>query len=77
MKDKANNAVTFDKATMDKLHKEIPTAKLITPSVLVDRLRVNGSVARRALKMLEDEGLIKCVSRHSSQLIYTRATAAE
>lgn len=76
MKDKANNAVTFDKPTLEKLMKEIPTAKLITPSVLVDRLRVNGSVARIALKMLEEKGLIRCVSRHSSQLIFTRATAA-
>jgi small subunit ribosomal protein S25e len=61
---------------MEKLTKEIPTAKLITPSVLVDRLRVNGSVARRALVYLEEVGLIKSVSKHSSQMIYTRATAA-
>ncbi|KAI3633143.1 hypothetical protein MIR68_008699 [Amoeboaphelidium protococcarum] len=75
-KDKANNAVTMDKNTMDKLMKDIPTAKLITPSVLVDRLRVNGSVARRALEYLEAQGLIKCVSKHHSLVIYTRATAA-
>ena len=75
MKDKANNAVTLDKLTMEKLTKEIPTAKLITPSVLVDRLRVNGSVARRALRYLADKGLIKPVCKHQAQLIYTRATA--
>ena len=55
--------------------KDIPTAKLITPSVLVDRLRVNGSVARKMLTWLEVKGLIKCVSRHGSQLIYTRSSA--
>jgi small subunit ribosomal protein S25e len=75
VKDKANNAVTVDKNIMDKLNKEIPTAKLITPSVLVDRLRVNGSVARRAILMLEQQGLIKMVAKHGSQWIYTRATA--
>lgn len=64
-----------DKVTMEKLLKEIPTAKLITPSVLVDRLKINGSVARRALKMLEEKQLIRAVSKHSSQLIFTRATA--
>ncbi len=55
--------------------KEIPTAKLITPSVLVDRLKVNGSVARKMIKYLEAKGLIKAVSHHRSQWIYTRATA--
>jgi small subunit ribosomal protein S25e len=76
VKDKANNSVTFEKSITDKLFKEIPTAKLITPSVLVDRLRINGSVARKAIRMLEEKNLIKAVSKHGSQLIYTRATAA-
>lgn len=75
VKDKANNSCTVDKLVMEKLMKEIPTAKLITPSVLVDRLRINGSVARKALRMLEEQGLIKPVVKHHSQLIFTRATA--
>ena len=40
------------------------------------RLRVNGSVARRGIKLLEEKGLIKKVSVHGSQVIYTRATKA-
>lgn len=74
MKDKANNAVVFDKTTYDKLFKEAPTYKLITPSVLVDRLRINGSLARVAIRELEAKGLIRLVSSHKSQLIYTRAS---
>ncbi|KAJ3222801.1 40S ribosomal protein S25 [Clydaea vesicula] len=74
VKDKANNAVVFDKATYDRMLKEVPTYKLVTPSVLVDRLRVNGSLARLAIKDLEAKGLIRLVSAHGSQLIYTRAT---
>ncbi|TPX54146.1 hypothetical protein PhCBS80983_g06030 [Powellomyces hirtus] len=77
VKDKANNAVVFDKTTYDKLFKEAPTYKLITPSVLVDRLRINGSLARVAIRELESRGLIRLVSSHNSQLIYTRATKAE
>ncbi|KAL7753349.1 40S ribosomal protein S25 [Sorochytrium milnesiophthora] len=77
VKDKANNAVVFDKPTYDKLFKEVPTYKLITASVLVDRLRINGSLARLALRELEKKGQIKLVSSHHSQAIYTRATAAE
>ena len=56
------------------MYKEIPTAKLITVSVLVDRLRINGSLARKALLELEEKGLIKLVSKHHAQILYTRAT---
>lgn len=72
-KDKANNAVIFEKATYDKMIKEVPTYKLISPSILVDRLRINGSLARLAIRDLVSKGLIKAVSTHKSQLIYTRA----
>lgn len=42
----------FDKATYDKLLKEVPSYKLITPSVVSERLKVRGSLARAALKEL-------------------------
>lgn len=57
--------------------KEVPTYKLVTPSVLVDRLRINGSLARAAIKDLEAKGLIRLISAHGSQLIYTRSTKVE
>ncbi|KAG0328610.1 40S ribosomal protein S25 [Podila horticola] len=77
VKDKANNAVILDKATYDKLMKEVPTYKLVSPSVLVDRLRINGSLARAAIRELVTMGLIVPVSTHGAQLIYTRATGVE
>ncbi|KAJ1855991.1 40S ribosomal protein S25 [Coemansia sp. RSA 1822] len=75
VQDKANNAVFFNAETLAKLEKEVPTYKLITPSVLVDRMRINGSLARRALRELETRGSIRLVSAHNAQLIYTRAPA--
>ncbi|KAJ6671391.1 40S RIBOSOMAL PROTEIN S25 [Salix viminalis] len=39
-KEKVNNMVLFDQATYDKLLSEAPKYKLITPSVLSDRMRV-------------------------------------
>jgi small subunit ribosomal protein S25e len=71
-----NNAVLLDKATYDKLFKEIPTAKLITPSVVSERLKVNGSVARRAIKELHQKGVIKQIAHSHRQQVYTRATAS-
>jgi small subunit ribosomal protein S25e len=77
VKDKANNQVVFDKQTYDRLFKEVPTFKLITTSILVDRLKINGSLARLAIKELSSQGLIKPVVLHGSILVYTRATHAE
>merc|ERR1712113_1040196 len=73
-RDKLNNLVLFDKVTYDKLYKEVPTYKLITPSIVSERLKVRGSLAKRALSEMEGKGLIKLVSPHRSQLIYTRVT---
>merc|ERR1712060_1013522 len=70
-RDKLNNLVLFDKGTYDKLYKEVPTYKLITPSIVSERLKVRGSLARRALQELESKNLIKLVVAHSSQMIYT------
>merc|ERR1712192_237614 len=70
--DKLNNLVLFDKGTYDKLYKEVPTYKLITPSIVSERLKVRGSLARRALIELMEKGLIKQVVAPSSQMIYTR-----
>merc|ERR1711988_35811 len=74
VKEKVVNAVFFDKALYDKCVAEVPKFKLITPSVISERMRVNGSLARRTIKDLMAKGLIRQVSAHSSQSIYTRAT---
>merc|ERR1711878_219642 len=76
-RDKLNNLVLFDKPTYDKLLKEVPTYKLITPSIVSERLKVRGSLARKALNELLQKGLIKQVVQHSAQTIYTRVTKDE
>merc|ERR1719223_352873 len=73
-RDKLNNLVLFDKGTYDKLYKEVPTYKLITPSIVSERLKVRGSLARRALLELAEKGLIRQVVAHRAQFIYTRVT---
>ena len=45
--------------------------RLITTAVLVDRLKINGSLARAALKDLEEKGVIKKVVSHSRGNIYS------
>lgn len=72
VKDKANHAVVLDKATQDKLQKDVQSYRLITVATLVDRLKINGSLARQSLKDLEDKGQIKKVVGHSKLSIYSK-----
>ena len=51
-KEKVNNAILFDKASFEKMLSEVPKFKMITISILSDRLRINCSLARRALGVL-------------------------
>merc|ERR1712193_217838 len=56
VREKLNNAVTFDQPTYDKMMKEAAMFKLVTPSVISERLKVNGSLARRAITELLNAG---------------------
>ena len=47
--------------------------KLITPSMVSERLKINMSLARRAIKELIKSNKIKTVSYCAAQGIYTRA----
>merc|ERR1711907_830891 len=77
VREKLNNMVVFDQNTYDRMMKEAATIKLVTPSNISERLKINGSLARRAIKELLKAGLIKCVEKHSAQYIYTRNTTEE
>ena len=76
VKDKAANLVLFDEEVYAKLYKEVPKFKLITTSIMSDRLKINGSLARHAIKELMAKGSIRMVTKHGAQGIYTRATNA-
>merc|ERR1711871_587321 len=74
VREKLNNSVCFDQGTYDRMMKEAANFKLVTPSVLSERLKINGSLARRAIKELLNAGSLRLVDKHSSQQIYTRNT---
>jgi small subunit ribosomal protein S25e len=58
-KEKVNNAILFDKTSYEKMLSEVPKFKMITVSILSDRLRINCSLARRALALL----VVRCHAR--------------
>merc|ERR1711907_662615 len=74
VREKLNNMVVFDQATYDRMMKEAATFKLVPPSAISERLKINGSLARRAIQELLKAGSIKLIDKHSSQYIYTRNT---
>jgi len=77
VKEQLNNAIMFDKVTWEKLVKEIPKSKLITPAIITERIKVNGALARQAIRILETQGQIERVGdANSKMLIYTRKVAA-
>lgn len=71
VKDKAQHAVILDKTTAEKLYKDVQSYRLVTVAVLVDRMKINGSLARQCLLDLEEKGMIKPVTTHSKMKIYS------
>ncbi|XP_059802089.1 small ribosomal subunit protein eS25-like [Hypanus sabinus] len=74
VQDKLNNLILFDKATYDKLLKEVPNYKPITAAVISKRRMIRGSLARAAFQELLSKGMIKLVCKHRAQVIYTQNT---
>ena len=71
-----NSKVLFDEDGWNRLQAEVPKMKLITPSALVERVKINGSLARAACKLLAEEGKITALELHHRQKIYTRVASA-
>ena len=72
-KEKVNNAVLFDQDLYKKVLAEAPKQRLITPANLSEKFKLNGSLARKAIKHLYEKGLIRRIAHHHSTQIYTRA----
>ncbi|XP_045682312.1 40S ribosomal protein S25-like [Phyllostomus hastatus] len=74
VQDKLNNLVLFDRATYNKLCKEVPNDRLVTPAVASERLEICSSLARAARQELLSKALVKLISNHRAEVIYTRNT---
>ncbi|KJP84687.1 hypothetical protein AK88_05681 [Plasmodium fragile] len=71
-KEKLNHAVFIDKALQSKIL-ESKNMKVITPSTISEKYKVNLSVARSVIKYLAEQNLIKevCMQSHTQKL-YTK-----
>jgi len=75
-REKTNAMVLFDKDTYDRLYKEVPKMKVVTISNLSERLKLNGSLARAAIKELVGKGLLKVTYQHRGMVVATSAESA-
>ena len=71
-RDKVDNKVWMTKEQHDRLYAEVPKMKLITVSAVVEKLKISGGLARRALRVLAEEEKIRPVLLSRAQQIYTR-----
>merc|ERR1711957_1055534 len=71
-RDQVDNKVLFSKEQFERFNSEVPKMKLITVSAVVEKLKISGGLARRALKTLEEDGEIRAVRNTRAQRIYTR-----
>ena len=59
IKDKLNNAVFLDQKSYEKISKEAAKIQALTISIVCDKFKVNGSVARKVLKDLCSKGVVR------------------
>eukprot|EP01128_Nolandella_sp_AFSM9_P012100 TRINITY_DN8954_c0_g1_i1.p3 TRINITY_DN8954_c0_g1~~TRINITY_DN8954_c0_g1_i1.p3 ORF type:complete len:106 (+),score=44.62 TRINITY_DN8954_c0_g1_i1:441-758(+) len=77
VRDKVSLAIALTPDMLAKLEADVPKYKLITTSVISDRLKVNGSLARACIKHLVEKKVIVAVSTHNMQGIYTTVIKEE
>lgn len=76
-KENLNNAVMFDAETLKKLTTEVPKYKVITPSIISERLKITVSLASAGLKQLCKERKIRLVSCSSKTRVYAPVKVEE
>jgi len=72
-RDKVDNKPLFSKEQWERFNAEVPKMKLITVSTVVEKLKISGGLARRALIEMAEEGAIRPVCLSRAQRIYTRS----
>ena len=66
VKEKMNNAVILDQKLYERITKEAPKILVITVSEMVNKFKINGSVARKMIRDLHTKNLIRQVGDHNA-----------
>jgi small subunit ribosomal protein S25e len=71
-RDKVDNKVLFSREQLERFVGAVTKMKLITVSTVVEKLKISGGLARRALNNMAEEGSIRAICTSRAQRIYTR-----
>jgi len=72
VKDRVDNAVFVDHEGLEKIASEVhKLGKLVTISSVIEKLKVNGSVARGLIRTLSTRGLLRKLYVNGKQWIFT------
>jgi len=71
-----DNLVLFPKDQFKKFIEEVPNTSVITVATISERFKINGSLARRALRYLVAHKKIKRIAKGGGFILYTKVTAA-
>lgn len=78
VKEKLNNAAFWEQPLYNKMLKDIPNQRLVTCATVSERLKVNGSLARQAIReLLNKKKIIPVGDFHHHFNMYTRAAPAK
>merc|ERR1739838_1158146 len=77
VKDKLNNDVFLDKKRFEKLMSEIPKILCITRATLIEKFKVNGSVARALINELKAKALIAPVGQQHAKFSLYKGVQAK
>merc|ERR1711904_669204 len=73
-REKVNKICLFENDLFKKFTSDVSKYKMISVSVLSDRLNINGSLARATIKELAKKKLISKVVSHNSFCLYVAET---
>mmetsp|Transcript_20636 Transcript_20636/g.48666 ORF Transcript_20636/g.48666 Transcript_20636/m.48666 type:complete len:120 (+) Transcript_20636:18-377(+) len=77
VKDKKNYRVVFNQELYDRVVKDVPKKmKIITIYNMIEAYKINGSLARKIIDVLANDGKIREVARHGAFRIYTKVGEA-
>ena len=69
-----NNAVFVDAKTFDRMTKELGKQAVVTVASICEKFKVNGAVARKALRELVSKNILKVAGDSNAHItIYTGA----
>ncbi|EAS04979.2 S25 ribosomal protein (macronuclear) [Tetrahymena thermophila SB210] len=71
-KDKVNHAVFIEKKNVESIiNNPSKVGKVLTVSTVVEKLKVNGSLARQLMRTMADRKLVEKVAKNGNQWVYS------